>query len=231
MVASEISGPFTDQYPGSNGSQYAEGWSSATNLGVLRAFSQVDATTPIPEVVADGHSYWGATLQATCDPNVPGTLTTPSCLSTGQVEYDFGIRLDDALTAGNYGQYGGGAFVNYTGAGVIASMFIHDATPHPASSTTIHFYVYENVGAYFDVGADLTAQSQAQQGFATADASSTGLFSMQVVTPGGGYTSQGGVVFATSLDTVPEPGTIVAAALGCLVLLAAAWRKGQPRVF
>jgi hypothetical protein len=141
------------------------------------------------------------------------------------VVYDFGIRLDDALTAGNYGQYGGGAFVNYTGAGVIASMFIHDGTPHPASSTTIHFVVTENVGAYFDVGADLTAQTQAQQGYATADASSTGLFSMQVLTSGGGYSSPGGLVFATSLDTMPEPGTIVPAALGGLLLLAAAWRK------
>ncbi|HEV2447749.1 MAG TPA: PEP-CTERM sorting domain-containing protein, partial [Candidatus Sulfopaludibacter sp.] len=75
---------------------------------------------------------------------------------------------------------------------------------------------------YFDIGADLTAQTQAQQGYATADASSTGLFSLQVLTPGGGYTSQGGVVFATSFSAAPEPGTLALGGLGCLFLLLAA---------
>ena len=36
-VASNLSGPFTDNYLFSSGSQFAEGWSSATTLGVLKA--------------------------------------------------------------------------------------------------------------------------------------------------------------------------------------------------
>jgi len=224
-VAYEISGPFTDNYLYSGGSQYAEGWSSANTAGVLKAFSQVNATTPIPEVFADGHSYWGATIQATCDPNVPGTVSAPSC-SAGSVTFHFGLQLHDTLIAGNYGQYGGGAFVNYDGAGALASLAIHDGNPHPAGLITRYLDVTVPVGTYLDIGADLTAQTQAQQGYATADASSTGLFSLQVLTPGGGYTTQGGVVFAASFNTAPEPGTFAAGGLGCLFLLLVA-RKSR----
>jgi hypothetical protein len=32
--------------------------------------------------------------------------------------------------AGNYGQHGGGAFANYTGAGVLTSIAIHDGILH-----------------------------------------------------------------------------------------------------
>jgi hypothetical protein len=221
---SEISGPFTDNYPGSNGSQYAEGWSSADSSGVLKAFSQVDATTPIPEVQADGHSYWRATILATCNTSVLGTLPLPSCGTTGMVTYEFGLDLEDSLVTGNYGQYGGGAFVNYDGGGVLALLAIHDGSPHAFSSTIITDTITVPVGTYFDIGADLTAQTQAQEGFATADASTTGLFEMQVLTPGGGYDSPEGT-YATSFDTgAPEPGTAASGALGCLLLLLAARR-------
>jgi len=215
---SETSGPFTDNYPGSNGSQYADGWSSADDLGTLKAFSQVDATVPIPEVQADGHSYWGATLLATCAPPA-------SC--PGGVTFDAAIELHDTLVAGNYGQYGGGSFVNYTGAGEIATLFIHDAADQPAATLTLDYQFTVPVGTYFDIGADLTAQTQAQEGFATADASSTGLFALDVLTPGGGYVGSG-APFATSFSTgAPEPGTTAMAALGCGMLLVGFVRRGR----
>lgn len=211
---SEISGPFTDHYMYSGGSQYAEGWSSADSLGTLKAFSQVDATVPLPQVTADGHSYWGATLLATC--------STPGCTS---VTYNGILRLHDALTAGNYGQYGGGAFVNLNGSGVLASLTIHDAADQRAASLTLEHQFTVPVGTYFDIGADMTAQTQAQEGYATADASSTGFFALQVLTPGGDYISAG-APFATSVDdATPEPGSIILSSLGCLFLVAVRRRK------
>jgi len=220
---SEISGPYTDNYPGSGGSQYAEGWSTAYTSGVLKAFSQVD-DTGFASTVADGHSYWGATILATCDPTVPGTQSAPNCATSGKITYNFGIQLHDTLTAGTYTQYGG-AFVNYDGAGALAALAIHDAANAAAPSLTLYYQYTATVGSYFDIGADLTAQTQATNGYAKADASSTGLFSLQVLTPGGGYASSG-AQFATSFDTdAPEPGTSALFAFGCLCLRLLPLRK------
>ena len=83
-----------------------------------------------------------------------------------------------------------------------------------------------NPGDVVTVGGTFDSDATAQLESATVAALNTGLFALQVLTPGGGYTTPDGVVFLTSFDTAaPEPATFALCALGCLGLLLASFRK------
>jgi hypothetical protein len=87
-----------------------------------------------------------------------------------------------------------------------------------------------NVGDVVTLGGDLTTNASAQGGTATADAFSTGLFALQILTPGGGYTTENDMVFATSFDVfaaVPEPETYLMVLTGLGLLGFVARRRRQ----
>lgn len=227
MAARATSGPYALTGPG--GSYFfADGWSYADTSGTLRAYSEASAENPWKQSTGVGASFWTDTLFAACDLSV----TTPgSCGALGYTDYLAGMELDDGLTSANFLQYGGGGFAHYYGSGLMSSMAIDDSTTNgigdsaPDHIVTMHFHIANNT--HFDVGAHLDTLASAQEGFAIVDVSSTGLFSLQALTPGGSYVEQDGIVFATSLtDTsaAPEPGT---GALAICALLLGLARVGR----
>lgn len=148
---------------------------------------------------------------------------TVTGIGGGPVNILIGMYLDDSLS----GSGGVQGWANLDGIGDVNDMFIHDSitTRGTTGYTDGPKVVYETkpfaIGEVVTVGEDLSTVAGPQGGSTTVDAYNTALFSLQVLTPGGGYTSENGFVFATSFDSAaPEPGTLTLLLLSGIALLA-----------
>jgi len=189
------SGPFVDGGSSFHAKAYAQfDSSSGPSLG---AYSWVDNTYPLAQAFTPADAWWGDTFTVT---GAPGT----------QITFNVGMQLHDALSAIKYLGYpdnlGAQAVAYLDGTGVFGGLAIHDDSSAPAANKTVWQSVTYNVGTVLGMGGHLSTDATAQGGTATADAFSTALFAIEVVTPGGGYTTESGMVFATSFS-VPEPST------------------------
>jgi hypothetical protein len=127
------------------------------------------------------------------------------------------MELHDTLTAIKYPGYasnlGAVAVADLDGVGLFGGLSIHDNDVDngslPAANTIVWQTVTYNVGTVLAMGGHLATDATAQGGTATADVFSTALFAIDTLTPGGGYTTESGMVFATSFATVPEPSSLV----------------------
>jgi hypothetical protein len=206
------SGPFVDYGSSFHAKAYAQFSPSGPSLG---AYSTVDNTFPLYQAFTPADASWQDTFTVI---GTPGT----------QVTFNVGIQLHDTLTAIKYPGYpdnlGAQAVADLTGVGLFGGLKIHDDTSFPAANTIVWKSVTYDVGTTLDMGGDLATDATAQGGTATADAFSTGLFAIDTLTPGGGYTTGSGMVFATSFATaaVPEPSTLLMSSL-ILGMLGAVW--------
>ncbi len=196
------SGPFVDFGSSFHAKAYAQfNPLSGPSLG---AYSTVDNTYPLYQAFTPANAWWDDTFTVT---GTPGT----------QVTFNVGMQLHDALSAIKYPGYpdnlGAQAVADLSGIGVFAGLSIHDDASLPAANTTVWNVVTYNVGTILEMGGYLSTDATAQGGTATADAFSTARFAIDILTPGGGYTAESGMVFPTSF-IVPEPSTFVMLGLG-----------------
>ena len=217
-LASAESGPFADFGSSFDARAYAR---FDPFLGpVMGAYSANDNTVPINQGITPAQAWWGVTFTVT---GAPGT----------QVTYNVGLRLNDALSAVAYPNgLGAETFANLDGTGALAGLFVHDTVTSLASNLAPNREIWTsktyNSGDVVTVGATLYTEADAQGGIAIAAAYSTGLFALQVVTPGGGYTTDNGAVFQNSFASdTPEPAAFGLGAIGCLGLLLASARKSR----
>ena len=198
-LATAESGPFSDFGGTFHSKAYAQ-YSVAlgASLGVL---SEMTNTYPLFQSQTPANAWWGLTLTVL---GAPGT----------QVTFNEGLQLHDMVTATRYpgapDNLGAVATVSYDGTGALAGLSLHDSSQAPLAVRTVWRTVTYNVGDALNFGAYLYSNASAQDGEARADAYSTGLFALQVVTPGGDYSTENGVRFLTSFDAgagVPEPST------------------------
>jgi hypothetical protein len=161
--------------------------------GALGNYSTSDNTYPLYQSFGVAESWWVDTFTVT---GTPGT----------QVTYNLGFHLDDALSATEYpnapSNLGAQAVAHLDGIGAAAGLSIHDEVTNLGSNLAANRTVWKaatfTVGDIVTVGCDFYTHATAQDGTATANAYSTALFALQVVTPGGGYMTENGVVFAPS---------------------------------
>lgn len=199
------SGPFSDFGGSFDAKAYA-------TYGILGAYSRSTNTYPLYQSFTPAEAWWSDTFTVTGAPNT-------------QVTFNFGLHLDDALSAVKYPGFpdnlGAVAVAQLHGMGAAAGLAINDSVSNSGANLAADRTVWKlatfNVGDVVTVGADLYTDASAQGGTATADAYSTGRFAMEVVTPGGGYNTANGVVFTTSF--VPEPSTYALLGFGALGLL------------
>ena len=196
-LATAESGPLSD-FGGTFHSKAFAQYSTAlgTSLGVL---SEMTNTYALFQSQTPANAWWGLTMTVL---GAPGT----------QVTFNQGLQLHDTLTAIRYpgapDNLGAEASVFYDGTGALAGLSLHDRTQAPLATKTVWRTVTYNVGDVLNLGAYLTSNASAQLGEAKADGYSTGLFALQVVTPGGNYSTENGVRFLTSFGPaagVPEP--------------------------
>lgn len=198
-LATAESGPFSDFGGTFHSKAYAQyNDSLGAALGVL---SEMTNTYPLYQSQTPANAWWGLTMTVL---GAPGT----------QVTFNEGLQLHDTVTANRYpgapDNLGAEATVFYDGTGALAGLSLHDSSQAPLAVKTVWRTVTYNVGDVLNFGAYLNSNATAQDGAATADAYSTGLFALQVVTPGGDYSTENGVRFLTSFDAsagVPEPST------------------------
>jgi hypothetical protein len=216
------SGPFADPFVPIGNTFHAKAYALFTPSGPeLGAYSTVDNNVPLFQAETPAEAWWSATLTVT---GTPGT----------QVTFNLGIHLADALSGIVYPGFpsnlGVEAVADLIGTGAYAGLSIHDSLVSPAASKTVWKLMTFNVGDVVTLGGDLTTNASAQGGTATADAFSTGLFALQILTPGGGYTTENDMVFATSFDVfaaVPEPETYLMVLTGLGLLGFVARRRRQ----
>ena len=205
------SGPFVDFGSSFHAKAYAQFQPLAgPSLG---AYSTVDNTFPLYQAFTPADAWWQDTFTVT---GTPGT----------QVTYNVGIQLHDTLTATKYSGYpsnlGAEAVADLNGVGLFGGLSIHDDALLPAANTIVWKSVTYDVGTILDMGGHLATDASAQGGTATADAFSTARFAIDTVTPGGGYTTGSGMVFANSFAAVPEPSTLLMSSM-ILGMLGAVW--------
>lgn len=209
------SGPFFDV----GSSFHARAWAQLDLLSgpSMGAYSTVDNTVPILQAFTPANAWWGVSFTVT---GTPGS----------QVTYNVGIQLHDALSAIKYpgypGNLGAEASADLVGNGLFSGLSIHHNSSFPTANKTVWKLVSYDVGSIVQMGALLTTSASAQGGTATADAFSTALFAIDVLTPGGGYTTENGMVFLTAFS-VPEPETYALLLTGLLLLGFVAQRKKQ----
>jgi hypothetical protein len=188
------SGPFADY----GGSFYAKAYAQFDPLlgPVVGAYSTVNNTYPLYQAFTPAEAWWSETFTVT---GTPGT----------QVSFNLGFHLHDTLSGTNYPGFadnlGVQAVAYLNGTGAAAGLSIHDLLTSPAATKTVWHMATFNVGDVVTLGGDLYTDATAQGGTATADGYSTGLFALKIETPGAGYTTENGTVFATSFS-VPVPG-------------------------
>ena len=191
------SGPFVDFGSSFHAKAYAK---LDPLLGPsLGAYSTVDNTYPLYQAFTPADAWWSDTF------TVGGTPGT-------QITFKVGIQLHDALSAIKYPGYpsnlGAQAVASLDGSGLFGGLSIHDDASMPAANKSVWMLVTYDAGTILQMGGHLSTDATAQGGTATADAFSTAQFAIEILTPGGGYSTESGMVFATSF-TVPEPETYV----------------------
>jgi hypothetical protein len=206
-LATAESGPFADFGGTFHSMAYAE-YSSLLGAS-LGARSVMTNTYPLYQSFTPAQAWWSLSF-------------TPTGASGTQVSYMAGFQLHDLVSATRYhsepSNLGALATVDYVGTGALAGLALHDSSSSPAGSKTLWRMLTFNVGEAVNFGATLSTGATAQDGEAMADAFTTGFFALQVLTPGGGYTTDNGVRFLTSFDgptgAVPEPSTWAMLILG-----------------
>ncbi len=216
-LATAESGPFADF----GGTFHAKAFAQLTpGMGpMLGSFSAMTNTYPLFQSIALAKAWWSEVV------TIGGTPGT-------QVSFNLGFRLSDTLTAAIYPGYannlGAQAEAQFDGTGALSGLSIHDDYYAPAAIKTVWRTMTFNAGDIVTFGASLYTIATAQGAEATADAYSTGLFAMKLLTPGGGYTTDNGLVFLTSFDAlppVPEPATWALLIAGCGLLVASLRRR------
>ena len=206
--ATAESGPITD-YGGTFHSKAFADWTggSSPTLGVL---SEMTNTYPLYQSFTPAQAWWSLTF-------------TPGGAPAGtQVSYSVGLYLHDNLSSTIYPGFpnnlGAQAVVDYTGTGALSGFGIHDNSLAPASNHIVWSTITLTSGQSVTLGATMASNATAQGGEATADAFSTGYFALRALTPGATYTTDNGVVFLSSFDSltgsVPEPSTWAMMILG-----------------
>ncbi len=182
---------------------------SFASYGLLRGYATADSPSPQFQGFSISDAKWVIDFVV----NGPGSTVT----------YNFGVDLDDTLS----GTGGIQGWANVDGQYDLNDMSIHDSitTRNTTGYTDGSKILWETktfaVGSEHTIGFDLSTVAGPQGGTTTADAYNTALFAMQVVTPGGGYTTANGVVFADSFQPeAPEPSTLALAIPGGIILFA-----------
>lgn len=196
-LATAESGPYSDFGGTFHAKAYAQfGAAPGPSLGVL---SEMTNTYPLYQSQTPANAWWGLTLTVL---GAPGS----------QVTFNEGLQLHDTITAirypGSPDNLGAQASVSFDGTGALVGLSLHDSSQAPLPAKTVWRTVTYNVGDTLNFGAYLSSNASAQDGAATADAYSTGLFALQVVTPGGDYSTDNGARFLTTFGgggAVPEP--------------------------
>jgi hypothetical protein len=202
-LATAVSGPITDSRGGGSQDMYAE---SYAEFGTLGGYSAVDDTSALPQPYAVSTARWIDTITVT---GTPGT----------SVSYLLSIGLHDSLSGSTYPNgYGPQGWAYLDGQYTMSALTLHDNLSSTVGGSTTASGIYTFlVGTQFDIGEDLSVVASAQAAKATIDAYSTADFALQVLTQSGGYESESGTIYATTLS--PEPSTWVNGLLGLIVLL------------
>ncbi|MSV29406.1 MAG: PEP-CTERM sorting domain-containing protein [Bryobacterales bacterium] len=218
FTSGELPGPSTaSAIPVSVGSglgfQTAYSTGSA-NFGTLKAFATAYSASPFVFPQTQVEARWKDTIHVFS----PGGILpdgTPITVS-------FSLHLSDILTSITVGPgyTGSNAWAFLDGLGAVNFLHVYDSFGSPPAAYTVSGTYNTTVGADLLIGANLQANAGPQNADATADASNTGLFAMEILTPGASYTSASGTVYETSLQAVPEPGSFALAgiALGLAIL-------------
>ena len=218
----QVAGPTSGSAgPTTDGFQSAYSFGSA-DFGILRGFSTATAPNAFVEPQTQLVAEWEDTIHVFS----PGGLLPDGT----PVTVFLSLHLSDVLTSvpvvGGY--TGSNAAATLDGLGADAGLFIHDVFDNPPTPSTISGLYDTTVGADLLIGAILTSNAGPQNALATADASNTGLFAMNILTDGASYTSASGTIYATSIvEPAPEPGTIWLA--GFALVFVPAFRMARRR--
>ena len=193
------SGPFSDF----GGTFYSKSYAKYDPVvgPALGTFSDMTNTFALFQSFALAQAWWSNTFTVT------GAIP---------ITFNVGIHLSaDAhsiKSPGSPSNLGAQATVAMTGTGAAAGLTISGVTSNTESlsiDTAVWQQATFNPGDVVTVGGTLFSAGTAQLGSATVAALSTGLFALQVLTEGGGYTTPNGVVFLTSFpQPVPLPATV-----------------------
>lgn len=160
-------------------------------------------------------------LQWVTDLLVTGTPGTP-------VSFLFATQLDGVFTTGGSHAGGGVGATTYVAGIPLADWHLDSiANPGPFNRSASAVYTFD-VGTVVRLSSRLTVMARAEQDNAVAETNAldTSAFFVDVLTPGGGYVTGGGVVFA-NVPAVPEPASALLFALGAALLAGAVGSKAS----
>jgi hypothetical protein len=191
---------------------------SKADFGRLGAFAIATEDDGV-QMLGVGNAFWFDTFTATSsDPNVK------------QVTFQATMSLFDTMAATNSTNGDAIATLTLSDAAhinpVILTSLDDDVHLPPLTTRTVAATFTEPVGAQFNLDGLLQIAAAAGgsdlglQGSITVDAIDTAAFNLDVLTPGGGYTTESGVSYASSSTAaVPEPSSLTLLGLGALGLL------------
>ena len=218
---SSVAGPLTAAGGGGNQTAYASG---SADYGVLRAFASSYNSASSVQSQAYAIAKFFTVIHLVNQPgfSLPNGTPVVLMLTAGLGDTLSSIVIPGGTTTIN-------ARASLDGSGIFDFAVIHDTFQLPAASKTFSIFYNTVMGANLPAGAQLVAAVGPQFRNEVANALNTGLFTLDVMTPGVTYTSDSGTLFATSgSNAVPEPGSFFVAGIG--LVMAMLHRRSRARV-
>ena len=215
---SAVAGPLTAAGGGGNQTAFASG---SADYGVLRAFASSYNSASAVQSQAYAIAKFFTVIHVSNQPgfSLPNGTPVVLLLTAGLGDTLSSIVIPGGTTTIN-------ARASLDGNGIFDFAAIHDTFQLPAATKTFSISYNTVIGANLPAGAQLVAAVGPQFRDEVANALNTGLFMLDVMTPGATYTSDSGTLFATSgAAGVPEPGSFILAGIGLVI----AMRQGRSR--